>query len=374
MENNSNSMEDDFDFESLLNNYTYQTISKYFLFDELNTNIIKQHKFDLIKNHLLSIIHLNARSLFNKMYALDILCKQIDNFFNLIIITETWLYDLTAPLIHLENYKFVFKNRTDRKGGGVGIFINQLIEYTVIENQVFEDNDIDILCLNIKSKGVYKAFDSFNIIIIYRPPTVSFDYFLDRVNQVLNFAPINQETYIVGDFNVDLLKLNHQSNSFKNLLYSHFFIPTITSPTRVTSTNSSLLDNIFTNNPKISHQGIIVSDFSDHYPVFLIANEKDKLFLEKQQIIKRSLTEKSLNLIKNALSNENWLSIISESNVDMALDHFYLKLDSILEKYAPLKSHKPRNIKNWVTKYLISLSNKKQNYLKQVNKNQQLII
>ena len=56
--------------------------------------------------------------------------------------------------------------------------------------------------------------------------------------------------YIGGDFNADLLKSNSDINikDFMNLTYSLGCIPLITLPTRITTTSSTLLDHVYTNN------------------------------------------------------------------------------------------------------------------------------
>ena len=80
----------------------------------------------------------------------------------------------------------------------------------------------------------------------------------------------------MSDFNIDLLKYNHnhQVNTFVNLMYLYSFFPCIDRPTRVCATKNgttiSLIDNIFTND--IEHKitsGNLVSDLSDHFPNFI---------------------------------------------------------------------------------------------------------
>ena len=55
-----------------------------------------------------------------------------------------------------------------------------------------------------------------------------------------------------------------------NLMYSHSLLPLITRPTRVAENSISLIDNIFSLNPKSVVSGIIPTDISDHYLVFSI--------------------------------------------------------------------------------------------------------
>ena len=70
---------------------------------------------------------------------------------------------------------------------------------------------------------------------------------------------------------------NHTLTSdFVDLLHSHSFISLINRPTRITSTTATLIDNIFTNSTNIenSFQGLLVTDVSDHLPIFCVDLEK----------------------------------------------------------------------------------------------------
>ena len=78
----------------------------------------------------------------------------------------------------------------------------------------------------------------------------------------------------MGDFNVNLIRHNDHTPTAKFLdtLLSHNQIPLITHPSRLTSTTSSLIDNIYSN--KMSNfyaSGLMYTALSDHLPVFSIS-------------------------------------------------------------------------------------------------------
>ena len=78
-----------------------------------------------------------------------------------------------------------------------------------------------------------------------------------------------------SDFNEDLLKSNSDTNirDFMNLTYSLGCIPLITHPARITSTSSTLLDHVYTNNVLGERKSfILVEDASDHLPVMVCSN------------------------------------------------------------------------------------------------------
>jgi hypothetical protein len=121
-----------------------------------------------------------------------------------------------------------------------------------------------------------------NIIVgvIYRPPNSKFDSFENKMNQIL--GKIDQENkicYLMGDFNIDLLKLEScdYTNRFLEQLFMSSYMPLILRPTRITEHTATLIDNIFTNdieNIESSTNGLIFSDISDHLPIVHVRNSK----------------------------------------------------------------------------------------------------
>ena len=103
---------------------------------------------------------------------------------------------------------------------------------------------------------------------------------------LLQYHSNSRNAYLCGDYNIDLFKMTSiqmHEDYFDNIL-SAGYIPTITLPTRL-SENSTLIDNIFTNN--VSNQitaGILDTHISDHQPLLYSA-------MLKYQIIKQSISQ-----------------------------------------------------------------------------------
>ena len=87
----------------------------------------------------------------------------------------------------------------------------------------------------------------------------------------------DKDVYIMGDFNIDLLKCESSqiSQDFLLSLQSCYLIPTVDKPTRVHRTSATLI----VNNPdQLLASGNIISDISDHFSQFCITTSaKDKL-------------------------------------------------------------------------------------------------
>ena len=127
--------------------------------------------------------------------------------------------------------------------------------------------------------------------IIYRHPNGDLiERFIEYLSSVAD--RINQENktcIIMGDFNIDLLKLESHSataaGSFLNTLGSHFFQPYILQPTRITDHSASLIDNIFFNSIEhLTISGNIVHDLTDHLPNFIIFSKFSTLPYNFQNI------------------------------------------------------------------------------------------
>ena len=118
---------------------------------------------------------------------------------------------------------------------------------------------------------------------MYRPPNTDIKEFNEIMQTLLeNTKTENKVCYLMGDYNMDLLNSESHgpTSNYNDTMYNNGFMPLITRPTRITNSSATLIDNIFTNQFSSqlgeSLQGILLTDISDHYPVFYIAKKKKK--------------------------------------------------------------------------------------------------
>ena len=97
----------------------------------------------------------------------------------------------------------------------------------------------------------------------------------NKLNELLDKLPKENKTiFLLGDFNINLLNydIHSPTNEFLDSFSSHYFLPHILQPSRVTTNSKTLIDYIFSNIavPNII-SGNLTASTSDHLPQFLVA-------------------------------------------------------------------------------------------------------
>ena len=153
-------------------------------------------------------------------------------------------------------------NRFNKTGGGVGIYIADHLKYkTRTDLTSIVENTIESLFIEI----ITTVGKNIIVGVIYRPPGNKIDSFEIEMNEILTkIDKENKICYLMGDFNIDLLKSESSdyTKRFLEQLYASSYIPLILQPTRITQHTATLIDNIFTNDIEIiesSTNGIIYS-------------------------------------------------------------------------------------------------------------------
>ena len=207
--------------------------------------------------------------------------------FDLIGISETKIANANEPLlnVHLNGYNFEFVP-TPLVCGGVGLYIKDNLKYSILEQKstcAFQALWIEIHLP--KKKNIICG-------IIYSQHN-SPESFLEYFNGALDkFTSRNHPTYILGDFNINLLNSEtcNFAYDFLTLLQSYFFTTTTDNPTRVYNTSATLIDNIFLNIPEnATCSGNVISDVSDHFTQFCITPPLSNIFNQRNQKLEITL-------------------------------------------------------------------------------------
>ena len=313
-----------------------------------------------------SLFHLNSRSLCNKFSNIQDFLLSLKFEFSIIGFTETWYKEQMPSIYNMPNYCLISNNRTHRRGGGVCLYVNNQFDY-IVKNDLTLNNtcmqSLFIEILNGKEKNIV-------IGIIYRAPNSNFSDFISHMERMLlKLKVLDLPCYIMGDFNIDLLKYvsNENPRLWLSNMMSFGYQPLITKPTRVTKFTHTCIDNIFTNIKDRSFQsGIFFTDLSDHLPIFSVTNSKFKTKIFNVPSGYRDFSKSNTDCLKTLLKNTDWSVILQCTTPNHAnesfIDLFKRMYDQCLPKQKKKSSMKPR--KPWTSNGILISIAKKQSLFK----------
>ena len=97
--------------------------------------------------------------------------------------------------------------------------------------------------------------------------------YLDNLLQKLGKE--NKHIFLMSDINLNLLNYESHSdtNDFINTMVSHYLLPYVLHPARVTDHSSTVIDNIFSDITDFdTKSGNVLCNISDHFPQILIVD------------------------------------------------------------------------------------------------------
>ena len=260
----------------------------------------------------LKIIHINTRSVFNKLDELKLRLSSFD----IIVLTETWLNKSVADsLLYWKDFQLVRLDRDsfrNKKGGGVCIYVCTSISFKVVPD--FKDllgNDIEFIYLKVKPH-MQKPINLFGV---YRPPDgKSRDFTQHILNMLKQSDRSHSDTILIGDFNIDYKNKTLVSSLKLDSLENKLNLKQIINKcTRVTDTTSTCIDLLFTDIENVSDSGTIEYDISDHLPIYLV-KKKTRNKIRKKIATGRSYLHNNREAFNRTFNSFDWN--IFESNTD----------------------------------------------------------
>ena len=177
------------------------------------------------------------------------LYKTLNLKFSIFCFSETWIDDNKLEnysLIQPRGYNVLHQKRKNRKGGGISIFVHELLSFKRQQDSGLNSEAVESLSIEILNKKCK------NIILntIYRPPNgdieICENYFK---NLFAKNDTVNKHIVLADNFNLNVLDFENNKNlqNFMNIMFRYGMIPTINKPTRITANTATAIDHIITN-------------------------------------------------------------------------------------------------------------------------------
>ena len=273
----------------------------------------------------ISTLSINCRSISKFFENIECSLKSLDNKFDFVGLSETWLkINDNSDIFNIPDYTLLSRPRTDKRGGGVGLYVSDKTSFKLRDDLVMNP----VTC-QYESLFIESVMHDHKIIIgvIYKPPESNTDIFVAHFSDLMGIiSKERKQCILMGDFNLDLTKVDthNQTKDFVHSLYTNAFYPTISKPTRGTDQSDTLLDNIITNiTGYCIKSGVLYNDISDHFPVFNLIQINSKITKKKYAyIFKRMNTANNIEKLNSELKNANWDDVFADENPDSAYDTF----------------------------------------------------
>ena len=176
------------------------------------TTPVKKINGDLInfKNNF-TIAHINARSLSKNIEELREIIYKTN--FDAIAISETWLTKNTPHgRFELNGFSIFRLDRRNQIGGGVLWYIRDHYLVKVIKTP-FMEKIPEMLWVEVSTGGKKLALGC-----LYKPPKIPYGIFANLYDCLMEIYVKYEHTILVGDFNVNRLRLNRPSQMRQVLL------------------------------------------------------------------------------------------------------------------------------------------------------------
>ena len=332
--------------QNCLNNCSYYTDS------EVN----KLHQ-PLCRNINLSTLSVNcSRSLSKNFDKLEYTMKSLNFNFDCIGLTETWLKaNEETNIYNMSGYTLLSKTRSHKRGGGVGLYISDRLNYKTRDNLIAVTEECPFEWLFIEAEVDKKVFV---IGTVYKPPDTNVHIFNEHFNDLLRrISKERKKCIIMADFNIDLLKIytNGQTTDFIHGMFASAFYPTISRPTRVTQQTATLIDNIITNMHEYPvTSGILYNDISDHFPVFNFYSMERSKGEKYTTVYRRKTSSENINKLNIKIQKFNWDEVYTDNDPCTAYDTFLNILESQIKECLRLKKIKIKAYKSdWLSKGIL---------------------
>ena len=263
-----------------------------------------------------------------------------DQCFDILALNETRLdNNITNLDMHIDNYSLIRSDRS-RKGGGVCIYVKNSITFSERKDLIKDNVESVFIEIHQPSSA------SFIVGTIYRPPSASVDSFSAIEQLVKLIDNEDKEFYLLGDLNVNILdNSNNDTIHLFSIMEQYQLTQTITSPTRMTITSSSLLDVCITSTPeRLIVSRVVPTAISDHYMIVVVRkiNAYSKQNRHKK-IEFRNFKYFNANNFQADLLTQQWELLDNQASVDKMWDVWNTLFMSVLDKHAPIREKRVKD-------------------------------
>ena len=340
--------------------------SRYYDLNEINKIKLTGQTF--------SVFHTNIRSLSKHFDELHAQLNMLNIPFDIIGISESKQQVGKDFLMNIQMDGYSTYSQPSKSScGGCVLYVNSRLDHHVRDDLSVIEDDYETIWIEInnhKSKNLLCC-------CLYRYPSSDITNFNNHISSILQkVQKENKSLIIMGDFNINLVNYDShpETNDFINLMVSHYLLPRILHPTRVTDHSAMIIDNIFFNTLEFDTlSGNLLTKISDHFPQFLVIKNVAVAY-KNCSLFQYDYSKFSEHLFLEDFKKLPWDDILNNQNlnINVQFDRFYDEIHSTVIHHAPLKKVNKKQLKlrskPWVTPHIQKLIKHRDRLLRKLKK------
>ncbi len=298
-------------------------------------------------------LHINIHSLpskFDQLKHIICLLKEQNIIVHFILLCETFLVDANADRYNIPGYSMIHESRNSLTLGGVAMYISNKFNFKPRPD----------LCINIEGEfecvaaEIEAKHSERNLIIgeIYRVPNTPERLSIARYESVMtHFCNTNCDILVGTDQNLDYMKTDTNNNvsDLLDVFFTLGTLPSVITPTRVTPSSATLIDNIYVKCDKYENitSRTLLTDISDHFPILTGIGRCENMSKKHKQPITfmmRKLGAAEVSNIGESMQSTDWEQKLCYDDVNQCYEEFIAHFTSIMDTHAPLKQKKTSHL------------------------------
>ena len=255
----------------------------------------------------------------------------------------------------LPSYNFYHIDRSNKKGGGVGILVSKRLKHKHRPNLESTCSFLENITIELELKNKHSVICT----SIYRPPNANAFQFIEEFSDlVCKLKSRKEHVNVIGlDHNLDFLKneIHNPTKLFIERILDLGLYPTGSRPTRITKNTATLIDNILISQNMVENYScnIMLDDISDHLPSILSLKGLNSGKTEPIEITSRHTRQRNVQALIRELTVMDWTEILEENDVNLSTKQFHEHLIAKIDHHMPVSTRqiKYKNLRRetWVS-------------------------
>ena len=332
------------------------------------SNVIKK-QFEKYDN-LVKLAHINACSIPKHLHEIDKIIHEVN--FDILGVCETFITGNTPKTaFNIDGYNLFHVDRTMSSRGGVGVYIRSEFPAKLIKLP------IDLVQPEIIFVEVTVGVVKLAVGVIYKSPLIPYTVFASIHENIAFVTAKYEHCIILGDMNIDHLKIESSAFKFFNSYVTEPFALTqiVDKPTRIIKTirqtSSTLIDLMLTSNSEnVKAHGVVdTPGISDHCLIFMAYSLKKPKFKPKI-LTRRDFRNFDEKLFVKDMEKAPWGNIlaVADDDIDNKVTIFENIHREVIDKHAPFRTFRvTRPASPWLNDDIRKLMDDRDKYKNKFN-------